>query len=164
VQEYFPDDEDRRREAAFERLGTRTPRCRECGEQDPVALTGRDPGITCYECLAQRSGRSPMEEHHPFGRRNDPLTVRIPGNPHRSLSDHQRSWPEQTLRNPDGSPLLRAAATVRGWLNVVHVIVERAGWVPAYLERLDQQLTARLGHRWWTLLDDLPSNGTDDPR
>jgi hypothetical protein len=164
VQDYHPDDEDRLREAALERLGTRTPRCRFCGEQDPFTLSGRDPDVICYECLARRSGKSPTEEHHPFGRRNDPLTVRVPGNPHRTLSALQRSWPVRTLRNPEGSPLLRAAATVRGWLNVLHVIVERVGWVPAYLERLDQQLTGRLGPRWWTRLDDLPPDGTDDPR
>ena len=35
------DDRDMRREQDFERLGTRDPRCSECPESDPAALTGR---------------------------------------------------------------------------------------------------------------------------
>jgi hypothetical protein len=53
------------------------------------------------------------------------------------------------LRNTDGSPVLRAAAAIRGWLAVMRVIIDRAiSWVPAALEILDALLTYRHGPRW----------------
>ncbi len=139
-----------RKEEAYERLGTRHPRCEHCGEADPAALHGVHPDVTCYECSARQAGRSPSERHHPAGRRNNQATVPIPGNDHRVLSDAQRGWPERTLRNPDGSPLLAAAAAIRGWLDVLWLIVQRTvGHVPALLELLDERLRAEYGDRWW---------------
>jgi hypothetical protein len=59
-------------------------------------------------------------------------------------------WPRDTMRNPDGSYLLRAAACVRGWLTVLQLIMERSiGWVPDYLERTDAWLRERIGPQWW---------------
>src|SRR4051812_34101732 len=78
---------------------------------------------------------------HWFGQHNDPLTSPIPANDHRVLSELQAQWPEKTLRNPDGSPLLRIAAGLRGWLDVLRLLIERvAGWIPAALEQLDELL------------------------
>ena len=55
-----------------------------------------------------------------------------------------------SLANANGSPLLRAAAAVRGWLDLLWLIIERTvGWVPAMLETLDAWLRQRLGARWW---------------
>jgi hypothetical protein len=66
----------------------------------------------------------------------------------------QRDWPERTLRNPDGSPLLAAAATIRGWLDVLSLIVQRTvGHIPVLLESLDEGLRATYGDRWWESLD-----------
>ncbi len=139
-----------REEAAYERLGTRQPRCQHCVETDPFALQGSHPDITCYECSARLVDRSPVERHHPAGRRNSSATVPIPGNEHRVLSDMQREWPERTLRNPDGSPLLTAAAAIRGWLDVLWLIVQRTvGHIPALLESLDEGLRTTYGDRWW---------------
>jgi hypothetical protein len=74
----------------------------------------------------------------------------MPGNDHRILSDYQHDWPLDTLRNRDGSPLLRAAASIRGWLDVLRLIIERTvGWVPALLEMLDAWLRGLVGERWW---------------
>ncbi len=143
-----------RTEAAYERLGTRRPRCGHCGEADPIALQGVHPDVVCYECSAQQAGRLRMEEHHPAGRRNNPATVPIPGNDHRVLSGMQRDWPERTLRNLDGSPLLTAAAAIRGWLDVLWLIVQRTvGPIPALLEALDETLRAKHGDRWWEELE-----------
>ena len=144
-----------REEAHFERLGTRNPRCQRCGnERHPAALTGTAPNVTCYECLLKESERSWTEDHHPAGRNNDPTTVAVPGNDHRVLSDMQRDWPERTLRNPDGSPLLAAAAALRGWLDVMLIIIERTvGNIPAYLEVVDQCLREEWGDRWWERLN-----------
>jgi hypothetical protein len=74
----------------------------------------------------------------------------VPGNDHRILSDYQHEWPLGTLRNPDGSPLLRAAASIRGWLDILRLIIERTvGWVPALLEMLDAWLRELVGEHWW---------------
>jgi hypothetical protein len=145
-------DSERRREAHFRRLGTRSPQCRwpGCEEVDPEALTGAYPEIFCQEHLDAQSGKQSFERHHPFGQHNDAASVPIPTNDHRVLSDFQRDWPERTLRNPDHSPLRKAAAMVRGWLDVLKIIIERIlGWVPAFLERLDDRLTALFGASWW---------------
>jgi hypothetical protein len=134
------------------RLGTRTPRCvvDGCDETDPRALTGTDPFIVCYEHERLAAGRSWTEADHRAGRYNWADTVDVPGNDHRVLSDMQQAWPHDTLRNQDGSPLLQAAACVRGWLDVLRLIIQRTvGWVPTFLEALDAWLRTRLGDPWW---------------
>jgi hypothetical protein len=139
-----------RLEQAYRRLGTRTPRCALCTETDPIALTGTHPVILCYEHAAQQSGRSPIEQHHPDGRHNDPTTLPLPGNEHRILSDKMRDWPIETLRNPDGSPLLKAAAAIRSFLDYLVVLIDRVlVWIPPFLEQLDFYLREELGERWW---------------
>lgn len=138
------------RERRLRQLGTRTPRCCRCTETDPLALTGVAPDIVCYECRAIEHGRSGVEGHHISGRANDPdASVDLLGNDHRVASASQADWPTGTLRNPDASPLLKAAAMIRGWLDVLAVVVERAGWVPAFLERLDGVLREAIGATWW---------------
>lgn len=137
------------REQRLAVLGTRTPACR-CGETDPFALNGAHPNITCYECEAIVSGRPRIELQHPAGRHNRPETVPLLGNDHRVWDAYKASWPERTFRNPEGSPLLRAAACVRCWLDLLLVIVHRTvGWVPTYLEQLDDWLGREMGPRWW---------------
>ncbi len=77
----------------------------------------------------------------------------IPGNDHRVVDDRKNDWPRTTLRNPDGSPLLRAAASLRGWLDTLQLIVERTlAWIPPFLEHLDRWLTQQLGGTWWATL------------
>ncbi len=152
------DDErwDERVEDRYVKLGTRNPSCSVpgCDETNPFALTGTMPGIICYEHQAIAKGRTWLEAHHCAGRHNDPTdTVLIPGNDHRSLSTRQDLWPRETLRNPDGSPLLRAAGALRGWLDVLrHLIEHTVGWVPAFLEWLEAQLCVLVGAQWWDQL------------
>src|SRR5437870_428666 len=99
---------EERLEERLRQLGTDSPYCHSggCDEAFPFALTGVHPEIYCYEHDALRRSRPWREDHHPSGRRNDPRTVPVPGNDHRILSELQYSWPRETLRNPDGSPLL----------------------------------------------------------
>ena len=118
-----PSDEDRRAEDAFERFGTRKPRCSVpgCPVTDWRQLTGDEPAhLLCYEHLAEKQGRSPVEDHHLIGHHNDErLKMPFLGNLHRVMNDGQRDWPEKTLKNPQGSPALKAAACVRAscdWL------------------------------------------------
>jgi hypothetical protein len=148
---------EERIEDKLAKLGTRTPRCRVvgCDETFPLALTGTDPNILCYEHEALLRERPWLEDHHPAGRHNDPWAAATPGNDHRILSALQYEWPSETLRNPDGSPLLRAAAALRGWLDLLWLVMVRAiGWIPVFLEQLDADLRQRLGERWWEGSDD----------
>jgi hypothetical protein len=63
-------------------------------------------------------------------------------------------WPVETLRNPDGSSLLKVAALLRGWIDLLRLVIERTiGWTPDLLERLDAWLRARIGESYWTLPD-----------
>jgi hypothetical protein len=117
-------------------------------------LIGTHPDILCYEHAAQQAGRSPIEQHHPAGRHNDPTTVALPGNDHRIVSGKMRDWPIETLRNPDGSPLLKAAAEVRSFLDYLVVLIERVlVWIPPFLEQLDCYLREEIGARWWEGFD-----------
>src|SRR4051794_21505422 len=100
-------------------LGTKAPQCTRAGcvETNPFALTGAHPDILCYEHRAEQHGRSWLEDDHPAGEANDAFTTPIPGNDHRVRTETcQAAWPQETLRNPDGSVLLKAAAAVRAWL------------------------------------------------
>jgi hypothetical protein len=159
-QDSFEEDNERwedLREDRYAQLGTRDPSCSVagCAEMDPFALTGTDPDIVCYEHRARAAGRSWREDHHVCGHHNDSTDVsEIPGNDHRPLSFRQDLWPEATLRNPDGSPLLRAAAALRGWLDVLRHLIERSvGWIPAFLESLEVWLVTQLGAQWWDKWD-----------
>ena len=113
------------------------------------------PNIVCREHLSDTSGRSWTEEHHPPGQHNDPSTTApIPANDHGVINELQGLWPPDTLRNPHGSPLLRAAAWLRAWLRawltILRVIIERTvGRIPAALEDLDRLLTDHIGPGWW---------------
>lgn len=122
-----------------------------CGETDPRCLVETDSGVRCYGCSAHDAGRPDTERHHIAGRHNLPTTVAMRNNDHRIASDLQQDWPMTTLRNPNHSPLLQAAAAIRGWMDVLLLILERAvGWIPRFLEALDAWLCGRLGDAWWT--------------
>lgn len=135
-------------------LGTRNPQCSHpgCAEKDPFALTGVDPYLLCAEHRADTEGRSWTQGHHVSGEANDPEDVRvIPANDHLVVTlKHQSEWPRETIRNPDHSPLLQMAAAIRGWLDVLRLILERTvGWIPELLESMDAWLRERIAPRWW---------------
>ena len=141
-------NQHKRRNRKRRRLGMRSPKCGQCGETDPLALVTR---TTCYECTAKANGQVPIENHHLAGRQNDPFTLSVPGNDHQILSDSQRDWPYETLRNPTGDPLVKIAATLRGWLDLLTVAIKRIlGWIPEFLERVARYLVKALGPDWWT--------------
>jgi hypothetical protein len=66
-------EQHRRKQAAYERLGTNNPRCICCGEDH-------------WECL---------ELHHMGGKKNSEFTVIICRNCHRRLSNLQKDYPKQ---------------------------------------------------------------------
>jgi len=117
-----------------------------CGETNPTALVASD---CCYACSPRANGKHGVEKHHLAGRANSSFAVPLTANDHRIVTDLQVDWPHETLRNPDGSPLLLAAALLRGFLDVLRLIVERLLWITGFLERLDHRLGERLGGRWW---------------
>jgi hypothetical protein len=92
-----------------------------------------------------------MDDHHVAGKASSPLTVSVPVNDHRAdLSVSQYDWPKETRENPDGSPLLAAAASIRGFIDTVVYLVEKGlRWVAELLERLNALLTEKFGPGWW---------------
>lgn len=154
---YEPKDADVRRERAYEGFGTRTPKCTAlgCGETYWRLMTGSEPDkLLCYEHAAEAAGRSPVELQHPAGRRNDPtFVVPMLGNLHRLMDEDKHDWPERTLRNPEGSPMLKGAACVRAVNDWLRLIIERLlGWLPEFLEAADAALTQQHGLRYWETL------------
>lgn len=93
-----------------------------CGESDPIALRERDGAAICGHGLAVAQGRSPIEQHHPLGRANDRATVTVDVNEHDRLSDRQRDWPTDTLRNPRHSQHRRRAAMLRAVVDTHRVL------------------------------------------
>ena len=146
----------KRIEEQYRRLGIRTPVCAwtDCGERNPFTLVGHHPDISCYEHYSLRVGRKPYEAHHVSGQANSDVTADVRGNDHRILSELQRFWPEDTLRNPEHSPLIVAAASIRGWCDVMRVILERSiGWIPGFLEWLNNILVDVIGTDWWVTFE-----------
>jgi hypothetical protein len=64
-----------------------------------------------------------MEDHHVAGRANSSVTVRIPGNDHRELSDKQFDWRKPMLENPNRKPAITIAARVQGYIEANEYLV-----------------------------------------
>jgi len=125
-------------------------RC-ECGEKRPAALIrGKNPPV-CAACDCEQRGKTTMENHHFAGKSNSPLTVPVQVNDHRAeLSEAQRDWPKKTLENKDRSPLLAAAASIRGFVDtILYLIKQGLLWIADMLEKADAYLGQRLGPKWW---------------
>ena len=123
--------------------------CTQCGESRPEALVSRSRPRLCQECYQRKQGMKTTHRHHPAGRANSPLTVEVPANKHRVLSEAQYEWPPRTLQNPDGAPLLTIAAALRGAADLIEELVVR--WIRScaeMLEKLDAWLRERHG-KWW---------------
>ena len=95
--------------------------------------------------------RKTHDNHHPFGIANSPLTISIPVNDHRaSLSVAQYDWPQKTLRNEEGSPLLAGAGTIRGFADIFNYLIQEFLLRDAdMLELLDTMKEKQLGKKWW---------------
>ena len=96
-----------------------------CGEDRPEALIrGSNPRV-CAKCDRRKMGRRKTDDHHIAGQANDPVTISVPVNDHRAeLSVAQQDWPPKTLQNPDGSPLLAAAARIRGFVDTSNYLMQ----------------------------------------
>ena len=125
--------------------------CHLCGESRPLALIPGSKPTICANCQRVKLGRSSLDNHHPAGEANDPTTIPIPANDHRAiLSPQQYEWPRETWTNSSGSPVLRGAASMRGYTEtgdylVASLLIPNA----EMLEVLDAFLKQRLGSEWW---------------
>ena len=155
---------DARRAAATRRAGENA-RC-PCGENRPEALVTPRKPIVCAACARKKKGKNPMDKHHPAGRANSRVTVSVPVNDHRAhLSVDQYDWPRRTRENPDGSPLIAAAGSIRGFIDTVQYLMESLlTWIADMLELLDEYMSERFGAKWWRgteLARFAPKGGTD---
>ena len=144
-----PISEYARKNTAARRVGN--GKCTKCGESRPHALIAGSEPMICAACKRVQLGKSPFDLHHVAGAANDPTTLAIPVNDHRAeLSTAQYLWPKQTLENCDASPLLRAAACIRGFCDtVIYLLYKLLPWVADMLEVLDAHFTAKSGPKWW---------------
>lgn len=122
-------------------------RCSRCGYADPTAL---QPVLHCYECVASEQGRAPVEDHHILGQSNDPSTIGVPGNPHRSLSNRMQDWEDELLRGDPADPLLWIVRFLRAMKDGAEWLVDRADQLVHYLLRFRQWLIEHHGTMWWT--------------
>lgn len=125
--------------------------CASCPEGRPKALIpDREPKM-CAERDRKERGLATEDEHHVAAKANDATTIRVPVNDHQAeLSPAQYDWPKETRENRDGSPLLRAAACVHGFTDIIFYLIKKLLlWIPEMLERLDALLIQKLGRKWW---------------
>jgi hypothetical protein len=134
------------------RATRRTGKGRKCSKcRDTRALIPDSDPLVCAECDRGLHGQSKRDNHHIAGRNNSSITISVPTNDHRAeLSTAQHDWPRKTLENPDRSPLLAAAAHIRGFRDFVFYFVEKfLPWIAEMLELLDIVLEKKLGRKWW---------------
>ncbi len=138
-----------RKNASTRRVGVKA-KCA-CGEARPEALIPGSIPKVCGECQRRQRGQTTVDSHHFAGKSNSPITVPIPVNDHRAeLSVAQMDWPKGTQENPERSPLIAAAACVRGFIDtVLYLIKQSLLWVADMLEKLDAFVTDKLGPNWW---------------
>ena len=124
--------------------------CTQCGESRPEALVARSRPKLCQQCYQLNRGMKKTHGHHVGGKANSPVTLEVPANDHRAtLSEAQREWPPKTLQNPDGSPLIALAATLRGVADFVgELVVQFMRSLADAAEQIDTWLRERYG-LWW---------------
>lgn len=138
------------RKAIAQRKAGVTSKCK-CGETRAEALVTKSHPKVCHECERKREGKTIMDDHHVFGESNNPTTIPVPVNDHRAeLNVAQYDWPKQTRENPDLSPLLAAAASLRGFIDTVLYLIKKGVlWIADMLEKLDVYLVKKFGTKWW---------------
>jgi hypothetical protein len=139
------------RQATASRRVRANQKCATCGETRPEALIAGSKPTVCAACQRKKRGRSALDAHHVAGQSNSAVTIAVPVNDHRAiLSPAQYDWPKETLENPDASPLLAAAAHIRGFIDTIYYLIDKLlAWIPEFLEALHASLTKRLGLKWW---------------
>lgn len=154
----------KRKSITKRRLGPNA-QCTICGEKQPEVLDKRTNPLLCGGCRRKKKQHSVMDKHHNFGRANSPIMTLIPTNHHRGqLTVAQQNWPPETLRNPDGCPLRRAAALIRGFIDTVTYYMQMFLLrIAELLEWLSGHLREAWGRFWWrnTPLNQFANGGND---
>lgn len=129
-------------------------KCVYCGESRPEALIARSNPMICTECQRKQNAQSVMDRHHVAGRANHTLTIPVPANDHRAiLTPDMYDWPKETRENPTHSPLLVAAACIRGFCRIaIYLIDELIYWIAELLEALHDKLVCEFGESYWLTL------------
>jgi hypothetical protein len=122
-----------------------------CGETRPEALIPGSKPVICAACQRKKKGMTMKDDHHVAGEANSLVTMPTPVNDHRAdLSVAQNDWPKRTRENPDGSPLVKAAGCVRGFMDyLIYLVKKFLHWIPEMLENLDAFLVKAIGPKWW---------------
>ncbi len=125
-------------------------RCK-CGEIRAQALIREKNRVICHECKRKERAMTTRDNHHVAMKANSTITVSVPVNDHRAkLNVAQHDWPKQTRENPAGSPLIAAAACIRGFIDtILYLIEEGLHWIADMLETADACLARKLGEQWW---------------
>jgi hypothetical protein len=128
-----------RKAVAARRVG-KDARCA-CGEARPEALITNSKPLICANCQRKNGGQNIMDDHHPAGAANSPVTIPVPVNDHRAeLSTAQYDWPRNTLENPNADDLLKIAASLRGFIDTQQYLLDRLLHpLPEILEMLNEQ-------------------------
>jgi hypothetical protein len=107
-----------RKTTAARRVGV-DAKCATCDESRPEALIAGSNPIICAKCQRKKKGHSTMDNHHPAGKANNPVTVPRDVNDHRAILSVRQNdlWPKETLENPTSDPYLQMAAEIRGYIN-----------------------------------------------
>ena len=140
-----------RRSIARRHLGQATTCSTKCGESRPPALIRNSSPRLCARCKRLKDGHRTIDNHHPAGENNSPVTVPIPVNDHRAdLTDSQRDWARHVLENPDRDPVVMVVAWLRGAGETIAYLVKSFIHAAAdVLECLAAYLRQRLGSHWW---------------
>jgi len=121
-----------------------------CGESRPEALISGSKPTICANCKRKKHKQSTLDRHHVAGKSNSRVTILVPVNDHRArLNVAQYDWPKKTLDNPDGSPLLAAAAFIRGFIDTINYLLEELQRIAEMLEMAHAILVVKLGLKWW---------------
>ena len=122
-----------------------------CGETRAEALIREKNDVICHACKRKRKGMTTKDNHHFAMKANSPITIPTPVNDHvADLNVAQQDWPKRTRENPEGSPLIAAAACIRGFIDtILYLIKTGLHWIADMLETADAYLAQKLGQQWW---------------
>lgn len=140
-----------RRERKTRRLGPEAA-CG-CGWTHPSALQRDGAQISCYECACAKRSQTTIEAHHVLGRAVDPVTIGVPGNVHRLLSESQREWPDAIRHNSARDPLLWLAGAALSLHDQLALWVAWLAEIATWLTKLGEALRELHGDHWWDALE-----------
>jgi hypothetical protein len=124
--------------------------CLDCGTTTRALLKAVESGWRCYECGNRAHGRSATELHHVLSRAVSDVTIEVPGNMHRQLSEQQRAIPKEVSEAAPRDPLsfvLMVLYAIHGFaLVMVNFLDAAIAWLQKHLAWLIETG----GPEWYT--------------